>query len=212
MACSRAGSGLGVQVRGDGSREPLTCWGKDSDPSAKPSTGLEHSQLLLGRKMTGHLVGGLAALTSLPSFKTRSSTFKKPSWIDGRRMDSLASTSVSGLIGHSSKGPRTEPHWSELGHLPLHPRTNQFLSLGEGGSVWPGLVHPQGLRQVWGGLPKENQGVVSGRRESRCWAGRRNSEPQRPQTRISLCPFQNHKALRDHRFISILRSGRVRAL
>ena len=38
-------------------------------------------------------------------------------------MDSLALTSVSGLIGHSGKGSRTESHWPDFGH------TTQLVAL-----------------------------------------------------------------------------------
>lgn len=92
-------------------------------------------------------------------------------------MDSLALNSVFGLIGHSSKGLRTESHWPNLGPRTLNPNPLNFYS-GWGVMLYlPSLAYllmrepelgqvpqPRGLWQVEGCFPEENEGVATRRR------------------------------------------------
>lgn len=83
-------------------------------------------------------------------------------------MDSLALNSVFGLVGHSSKGPRTEAHWPDLGHMTLIPdpvKCNLAAQPGSPAERELGQVsRPGGPRQAGRRFPEENQGVA-GRRK-----------------------------------------------
>lgn len=135
-------------------------------------------------------------------------------------MDSLALTSVPGLIGHPSRGLRAESHWPDLGHttqlaaltqgvrLPLAQPRSPTHERARGGPA------PRPHRPGWEGFfPKENHSPLP--EEGKADAGQaRSSEPRGLKTSISLSPSQSHKEPRDYvtQSTSVLCSCRVRAL